>query len=170
MQPEGNRCLVRRKNEKLKTKMDPTPYDPAPNERELVATATAFGADQKTVARWLKVSQTTLRKHFRDELDQSMEQRNNVVINTAFQKAQSMDSAHNNMTIYWLKTQCGFREFDPEQIARDAVEAALEYVRPVDIRDWNERVVPILSPQKRPTQNLGNGKQKALPSTASGTQ
>ena len=44
-------------------------YVPTDAQRSLVESASAFGITQAEIATQLKISEPTLRKHFRDELD-----------------------------------------------------------------------------------------------------
>jgi DNA-directed RNA polymerase specialized sigma24 family protein len=47
----------------------PAEYEPTADQRALVESASAFGFPQAEIAARLKISEPTLRKHFRDELD-----------------------------------------------------------------------------------------------------
>ena len=47
----------------------PAEYVPTDAHRALVESASAFGITQAEIATQLKISEPTLRKHFRDELD-----------------------------------------------------------------------------------------------------
>jgi DNA-binding NarL/FixJ family response regulator len=44
-------------------------YEPTDPQRSLVESASAFGITQAEIATQLKISEPTLRKHFREELD-----------------------------------------------------------------------------------------------------
>ena len=44
-------------------------YEPTDAQRSLVESASAFGITQAEIATQLKISEPTLRKHFREELD-----------------------------------------------------------------------------------------------------
>jgi DNA-binding NarL/FixJ family response regulator len=47
----------------------PAEFEPTADQRALVESASAFGLTQAEIATQLKISEPTLRKHFRDELD-----------------------------------------------------------------------------------------------------
>jgi hypothetical protein len=47
----------------------PAEYEPTDAQRSLVESASAFGITQAEIAAQLKISEPTLRKHFREELD-----------------------------------------------------------------------------------------------------
>jgi hypothetical protein len=47
----------------------PAEFEPTTDQRALVESASAFGITQAEIATQLKISEPTLRKHFRDELD-----------------------------------------------------------------------------------------------------
>ena len=50
----------------------PAEYVPTDAQRSLVESASAFGITQAEIATQLKISEPTLRKHFRDELAVSL--------------------------------------------------------------------------------------------------
>ena len=62
---------------------------------------------QKLVSKILKISEPTLRKHYRDELDTSKAKANAVISQSLFKLARE-----GNVTaqIFWLKTQAGWKE------------------------------------------------------------
>ena len=62
---------------------------------------------QSRIARVLKISEPTLRKHYREELDISKAKANAIVSQALFKSAKD-----GNVTaqIFWLKTQAGWRE------------------------------------------------------------
>jgi hypothetical protein len=47
----------------------PAEYVPTADQRALVESASAFGLTQAEIAAQLKISEPTLRKHFREELE-----------------------------------------------------------------------------------------------------
>jgi hypothetical protein len=66
------------------------------------------GIPQVEIGKVLDVSDETLRKHYRDELDLGMTKANAKVVQTAFQQATSGKSPA--MTMFWLKTRMGWKE------------------------------------------------------------
>jgi hypothetical protein len=65
------------------------------------------GVPQKIISQILKISEPTLRKHFRNELDTSKARANAVISQALFKNAKSGNVA---AQIFWLKTQAGWRE------------------------------------------------------------
>jgi hypothetical protein len=65
------------------------------------------GVPQKIISQILKISEPTLRKHFRNELDTSKARANAVISQALFKNAKNGNVA---AQIFWLKTQAGWRE------------------------------------------------------------
>lgn len=66
------------------------------------------GFPHEEIADTLGISDETLRKHYREELDHGMTKANARVVQTAFQQATSGKSPA--MTMFWLKTRLGWKE------------------------------------------------------------
>lgn len=90
--------------EKRQTK---PPHEPTRATRELVQLHTMVGTTQETIASIIGIDPKTLRKHYRDELDQSKAKANATIGGALFNKAKSGDTA---AMIFWMKTQAGWRE------------------------------------------------------------
>lgn len=90
--------------EKRRTK---PPHEPTRATRELVQLHTMVGTTQETIASIIGIDPKTLRKHYRDELDQSKAKANATIGGALFNKAKSGDTA---AMIFWMKTQAGWRE------------------------------------------------------------
>lgn len=86
-------------------------YRPNDDDRNTVRTMAAGGIPQERIARCIGggITDKTLRKHFRKELDTSLDTANAVAVSNLFQRVQA-----GNMTaiIFWLKTRAGWRETD----------------------------------------------------------
>lgn len=80
-----------------------------PNEelRELVALHATMGTSQETIAKIIKIDPKTLRKYYRDELDDSLAVANATVGGTLFNKAINGDTT---AMIFWMKTQARWSE------------------------------------------------------------
>jgi len=65
------------------------------------------GTPQETIADILNIDPKTLRKHYREELDQSLAKANATIGGTLFKKAKDGDTA---AMIFWLKTRAKFKE------------------------------------------------------------
>ena len=88
--------------------------------RGLVAALSGAGIPQDVICRILdlqpgknrlQITKNTLRVKFKDELENGMVIANGMVMNTAFHQAISGDTPA--MTMFWLKTRCGWRETGP---------------------------------------------------------
>jgi len=80
---------------------------PDDNTRLLVKTLAAVGTRYVDIAHKLGITDDTLRKHYRQELEDGRIDANSQVAGTLFQKAKQ-----GNMTaaIFWLKTRAGWKE------------------------------------------------------------
>lgn len=84
------------------------PYVPTAGDRKQALELIGFGHRSEDVARVLGISKRTLEKYFRAELDEGHVRTNIAVQQTAYQMATS--GQHVAMTIFWLKTRCGWKE------------------------------------------------------------
>jgi DNA-binding XRE family transcriptional regulator len=85
---------------------DRTHY-PTPEQRQLVQLHATVGTTQETIADILGIDSKTLRKHYREELDQSTAKANAQIGGVLFNKAKGGDTA---AMIFWMKTRAGWRE------------------------------------------------------------
>lgn len=90
--------------EKRRTK---PPHEPTRATREAVKMHALVGTRQEVIADILSIDPKTLRKYYREELDQSLAQANATIGGSLFNKAKGGDTA---AMIFWLKTRAGFRE------------------------------------------------------------
>lgn len=90
--------------EKRRTK---PPHEPTRATRDLVQLHTMVGTTQETIASIIGIDPKTLRKHYRDELDQSKAKANATIGGALFNKAKSGDTT---AMIFWMKTQAGWKE------------------------------------------------------------
>lgn len=83
------------------------PFRPTEEQRKQVETLTAFGVQQDEIAALIGISPTTLRKHFRRELDVGATKANAKVAQSLFNQA-----IGGNVTaaIFWLKTRARWKE------------------------------------------------------------
>lgn len=82
-----------------------------PNEenRKLVKTLSAVGTRYEDIAAKLDITDDTLRKHYRKELDEGRIEANASVAQTLFQQAKN---GNTTAAIFWLKTRAQWREND----------------------------------------------------------
>ena len=83
------------------------PHKPTDAQRQLVQLHSTIGTPQDTIANILGIDAKTLRKHYRDELDQAMARANAAVGGALFNKAKAGDTT---AMIFWMKTRAGWRE------------------------------------------------------------
>jgi hypothetical protein len=87
--------------------MSRNPHEPTDASRKLVQLHATIGTQQHVIADILGIDAKTLRKHYREELDQSMAQANAQIGGALFNKAKGGDTA---AMIFWMKTRAGWRE------------------------------------------------------------
>ena len=85
---------------------DRTHY-PTDAQRQLVQLHATIGTQQAVIADIIGIDAKTLRKHYREELDQSMAKANAQIGGALFNKAKGGDTA---AMIFWMKTRAGWRE------------------------------------------------------------
>ena len=76
-------------------------------DKKTVEALAIAGVTQRLIAQIVKISEPTLRKHFREELDTSNARANAVISQALFKNAKDGNVA---AQIFWLKTQAGWRE------------------------------------------------------------
>lgn len=89
------------------------PHEPTRATRELVQLHTMVGTRQEVIASIIGIDPKTLRKYYRDELDQSKAKANATIGGALFNKAKSGDTA---AMIFWMKTQAGWKETNVNEI------------------------------------------------------
>jgi len=83
------------------------PYIKKEDDAKLVEALTIAGVTQTLIAQIVKISEPTLRKNFRKELDTSKARANAVISQALFKKAKDGNVV---AQIFWLKTQAGWKE------------------------------------------------------------
>ena len=92
---------------KEKQKTGRPPHVPTEATRQTVALHATVGTRQEVIAEILGISQDSLQRHYRTELDTSREKANASVGGALYKKAMSGDTAS---MIFWLKTRARWRE------------------------------------------------------------
>lgn len=97
------------------------PFEPTDEDRHLVRKLAGYGLTHDEISAVIINPQTdksldddTLRKHFPDELREGKAETRTKVARTAYQMAVSGETPA--MTMFWLKTQCGWRETDRHEL------------------------------------------------------
>ena len=115
---------------------------PTAEQRELVFELASQGKPQYEIAKHVGIALHTLRKHYRQELDDAAPIANERVKQTAYQLATSGESPA--MTMFWLKCRDNWRETQKIEITGDteAMLAGLaENLRQAGVSDEVAKVV-----------------------------
>lgn len=94
-------------------KTGPKPFNPSEEQRSLVLKLTGFGVKQEDICKVIThedgspISDRTLRKHFRDELDTGLIDANAKVANALFKSAMQGSVG---AQIFWLKSRARWKE------------------------------------------------------------
>jgi hypothetical protein len=82
-------------------------HEPDKASRDKVESMAALGIPQEDIARVIGICHFTLRKYYRDELDNATTKANTQIGGALFRKALSGDTAS---LIFWMKTRAGWKE------------------------------------------------------------
>ena len=88
-------------------------YEKTKDHTKLVEALSIAGVTQTLIAQILKISEPTLRKHYRDQLDTSKARANAIISQALFKRAKDGNVL---AQIFWLKTQAGWREKNYHEI------------------------------------------------------
>lgn len=86
-------------------------HEPTAATRGAVESMIAYGIPQAEIARSIGISEPTLRKHYRDEIDTAATKANARVAQTLYKMA--TDPSHKSCAasaMFWAKTRMGWRE------------------------------------------------------------
>lgn len=84
-------------------------HKPDDESRRIVKMLSAVGTRHEDIASKLDITDDTLRKHYRKELDEGRIEANASVAQTLFQQAKN---GNTTAAIFWLKTRAQWREND----------------------------------------------------------
>lgn len=90
-----------------KKRRGPKPHEPTPCQRKQVAACMVAGLTEDMTASILGINKSTLRKHYKPELEQSRAKVVTKIASTLAQKAMNGDNA---CMFFYLKTRAGWRE------------------------------------------------------------
>ena len=102
--------------------MSKKPHTPTAVTRKLVELQATIGTPQESIALLLEITDKTLRKHYRRELDVSLIKANGSVGGALFNKAKGGDTT---AMIFWMKTRAGWREQKEEGGTAEELTTAL---------------------------------------------
>lgn len=89
------------------SKPGPKPRNWTDQERMLVKYMAVAGVPHERIAKSIKTTGETLRKHFRDELDLGIDQIKALAVGKLVENIKAGKTAE---ILFFLKTQCGWRE------------------------------------------------------------
>jgi len=136
----------------MKTKRKPKPsgrpeYQPTDKERAQVKALSGMGLTQEEIALVIGMSEPTLRKHFRMELDVGMLEANAKVAQSLFRQATSNEKPNVAASIFWLKARAGWRENSGGVVERPELkgkkEQQQEDAKTAQVgTEWNDLLTP----------------------------
>ncbi len=85
-------------------------HRPDPALRRQVEALAGYGVPEIDIARVIRVDPKTLRKHYRDELDDGHVKANAKVAENLYRKATGEGREAVTAAIFWLKTRAGWKE------------------------------------------------------------
>jgi len=82
-------------------------HEPTRESKEVVKLHATIGTRQEVISDILGIDEKTLRKYYREELDQSKSKANATIGGALFNKAKGGDTT---AMIFWMKTQAGWKD------------------------------------------------------------
>ena len=112
-------------------------YQPTPEERERVKTAAGLGLRDKDISVLAKVTEATLKRHFRQELDDGRAEARSKLSQSMWQMA--FTKKHPAINIFMAKTQLGWREVErpPETVAKKQITLVVDDKTRLDLTEEN---------------------------------
>lgn len=89
-------------------------HTPTKENRELVKRYSALGVTYEDIALKLKINDDTLKKYYKEELDEGRIDANAVVAGTLFNQAKKGNTA---AAIFWLKTRARWKETQVNEVS-----------------------------------------------------
>lgn len=91
------------------------PHAPDDKTRKMVKAMMGFGIQQSEIAKIVGVTDKTLRKHYREEIETGIATANAKVAENLFRHATGDSRGAVSAAIFWLKTRARWAEARPEQ-------------------------------------------------------
>jgi len=88
------------------------PHEPTEKDRKQVSLMAGIGLKHDQIAKVIGVSDETLRKYYREELDTGEARMNAMVAQNLYSIATSKGTGSVAAAIFWMKTRAGWREKD----------------------------------------------------------
>ena len=89
------------------------PHEPTEENRIKVKTLAAVGTRFEDIARKLEISENTLTKYYRKELDEGRIDANSAIAKSLYDQAKSCNTT---AQIFWLKTRAGWKETQVNEV------------------------------------------------------
>ena len=122
----------------VKRKPGSNAYEPDDNDRKQVLVLVGMGLTHDQIAKVMGISDESLRKHFRDELDTGEAKLNAAVAKNLYNIATKQGAGSVAAAIFWMKTRAGWREKDRlELTGKDGGPIQLE-AKTVDVDDLED--------------------------------
>ncbi len=93
------------------------PYQPSESDRKRVEAMTGYGLTHDQIASVMDISDETLRKYFRRELDTGAALANSRVAQNLYKWATSDKPGAVPAGIFWSKTRMGWREVNRQEVS-----------------------------------------------------
>ncbi|MEI5998244.1 hypothetical protein H3V53_13830 [Paraburkholderia bengalensis] len=106
-------------------------YKPTDRDREQVKMLSGMGIDGANIAALLGISEPTMRKYFRRELEIGYVQANAQVAQSLFRQATDKNKPNVVAAIFWMKTRAGWVEAKPEEATKGKKDVQKEAAQKV---------------------------------------
>jgi len=128
----------------VKRKPGSNAYEPDDNDRKQVLVLVGMGLTHDQISKVMGLSDESLRKHFREELDTGEAKLNAKVAQNLFNIATSKQSGCVPAAIFWMKTRAGWREKDRVELTgADGGPIQIE-AKTVEVDDLDEEQLDAL--------------------------
>jgi hypothetical protein len=97
-------------------------HEPTPALRRQVEAMAAYGVPEIDIGRVLAIDPKTLRKHYRDELDNGHVKANVKVAENLYRKATGEGREAVVAAIFWLKTRARWKETTVNEVSHDLAD------------------------------------------------
>ena len=112
-------------------------HEVTPELQAKVKAMSAFGITQPQMCAYLGISEDTLQRHYRHELDTAQVDANVKVANRLFRKA--TEDGDTSSMIFWLKTRAGWKEQKDENKGDTLVEFLIKQLEEAQRKEKNEK-------------------------------
>lgn len=108
----------------------PCPHKPTALTRELVKNLYAVGISIEKIANRMRIDAETVRKHYKEELDEALQNMNIIAMNRLYERVENGDY---KSIMSWLKCRAGWKEAsNDEENKNEVAEYLLDQLRKKD--------------------------------------